>query len=73
MNIVAPPSGALLLGILPLEGVLAIDVVTALLAITPLLFINIPQPERRSAPAAQTPVEAGQTAPLKTSVPEPLR
>jgi DHA3 family macrolide efflux protein-like MFS transporter len=73
MNIVAPPSGALLLGILPLEGVLAIDVVTALLAIAPLLFLNIPQPERRSAPAAQTHVEAGQTAPLKTSVWQDLR
>jgi DHA3 family macrolide efflux protein-like MFS transporter len=45
-NIVAPPTGALLLEVLPMQGVLAIDILTALLAITPLLFIPIPQPER---------------------------
>ena len=33
MTIVAPPVGALLLGVLPMQGVLAIDVVTALLAV----------------------------------------
>ncbi len=44
MNIIAPPAGALLLSVLPLYGVLAIDVVTALMAVTPLLFIAIPQP-----------------------------
>ncbi len=42
--IVAPPSGALLLETLATQGVLAIDVGTALLAILPLLFIAIPQP-----------------------------
>jgi DHA3 family macrolide efflux protein-like MFS transporter len=45
-NIVAPPTGALLLEVLPMQGVLAIDIVTALLAISPLLFISIPQPVR---------------------------
>lgn len=50
MSIVAPPLGALLLEILPLQGILAIDVGTALLAIAPLFFISIPQPERRQAP-----------------------
>lgn len=44
MNIIAPPLGALLLGVLPLHGLLAIDIGTALLAVTPLLFIAIPQP-----------------------------
>lgn len=44
MSIVAPPTGALLLGVLPIHGVLAIDVGTALLAVAPLLFITIPQP-----------------------------
>jgi DHA3 family macrolide efflux protein-like MFS transporter len=52
MNIIAPPLGALLLGLLPLYGVLAIDVVTAALAISPLLFIRIPQPRRNEIPAA---------------------
>jgi len=49
MNIVAPPVGALLMGLLPLHNILLIDVGTAALAITPLLFIHIPQPERSSA------------------------
>jgi len=46
INIVAPPTGALLLEVLPMQGVLAIDIVTALLAILPLVFISIPQPVR---------------------------
>lgn len=45
MTIVAAPLGALLLSLLPVQGVLAIDVVTALFAIVPLLFILVPQPE----------------------------
>lgn len=49
MNIIAPPFGALLLGVLPLHGVLAIDVVTACMAVAPLLFIAIPQPPQRPA------------------------
>ncbi len=46
LNIVAPPLGAIALGLLPLHGVMAIDVVTAALAILPLLFVAIPQPLR---------------------------
>jgi DHA3 family macrolide efflux protein-like MFS transporter len=46
LNIAAAPLGALLLGILPMQGILLIDVATALIAILPLLFIAIPQPER---------------------------
>ncbi len=44
--IVAPPSGALLLEILPIQYVLAVDVVTAVFAVGPLLLIAVPQPER---------------------------
>jgi DHA3 family macrolide efflux protein-like MFS transporter len=44
--IVAPPLGALLLAVLPMQAVLAVDVVTAVLAIAPLLFVYVPQPER---------------------------
>jgi DHA3 family macrolide efflux protein-like MFS transporter len=47
LQIVAPPVGALLWGVLPLYGILAIDVGTALLAILPLCFIPIPQPAAR--------------------------
>lgn len=46
INIIAPPTGALLIGILPIQGVLLIDVITALIGITPLLFYMIPQPVR---------------------------
>ena len=46
INIIAPPTGALLLEILPMQGVLSIDIATALLAILPLVFISIPQPVR---------------------------
>src|SRR5690606_29292176 len=46
LNVVAAPLGALLLELLPLQGILLIDVVTALTAILPLAFIQIPQPER---------------------------
>ena len=46
MNILAPPLGALLVEALPMQSVLAIDVVTASLAIAPLVFIDVPQPDR---------------------------
>jgi DHA3 family macrolide efflux protein-like MFS transporter len=47
MNILAAPLGALLLEVLPIQGILAIDVGTAMLAIVPLFFIHVPQPERK--------------------------
>jgi DHA3 family macrolide efflux protein-like MFS transporter len=43
-NIVSAPLGALLVATLPMTAVLAIDVGTALIAMTPLLFIAVPQP-----------------------------
>ena len=45
LNIVSAPLGALLLEALSVQGVLAIDVFSALFAIIPLFFIAIPQPE----------------------------
>ena len=48
LNVIAAPLGALLLGILPMQGILAIDVFSALFAIVPLLFTRIPQPERHT-------------------------
>jgi DHA3 family macrolide efflux protein-like MFS transporter len=44
MNIIAPPSGALLIGAMQLHWVLSIDILTAVLAILPLLIVHIPQP-----------------------------
>jgi DHA3 family macrolide efflux protein-like MFS transporter len=51
MNIFSAPAAALLVAALPMQAVLAIDVSTALLAVTPLLFIRVPQPAR-AEPAA---------------------
>jgi DHA3 family macrolide efflux protein-like MFS transporter len=47
-SLVAPPVGAVLLGMLPTQGILLIDVGTALLAIVPLLFLSVPQPQRQA-------------------------
>ncbi len=46
MNIIAPPLGALLMSTLQFYQVIGVDVITAIIAITPLLFIRIPQPVR---------------------------
>jgi DHA3 family macrolide efflux protein-like MFS transporter len=48
LNVISAPLGALLLGILPMQAILAIDVLSALFAIVPLLFTHIPQPERHT-------------------------
>jgi DHA3 family macrolide efflux protein-like MFS transporter len=52
LNIVSAPLGAYLLSVLPMQGILGIDVGTALLAVSILLFIQIPQPEKRSTTPA---------------------
>lgn len=49
MNILGPALGALLIAMLPMQGVLLIDVSTALLAVIPLLFFTIPQPIRNGS------------------------
>jgi len=46
MNIISAPLGAYLLEIIPMQGILGIDVGTALLAVFILFLIQIPQPER---------------------------
>ena len=45
INIIAPPAGALLLELLDVQGTMAVDFVTAFIAISFLLFIRIPQPK----------------------------
>lgn len=48
INIVSPPLGALLLAVWPFQGVLAVDLVTAAIAILLLiLFVKVPQPLRK--------------------------
>jgi DHA3 family macrolide efflux protein-like MFS transporter len=61
LNVVAAPLGALLLAVLPLQGILAIDVATALIAILPLFVIQIPQPGRIECRSAQVQGEAQAT------------
>ena len=56
LNVVAAPLGALMLGMLPMQGILSIDVITALFAILPLVFIHVPQPERNEVDAEKTSV-----------------
>jgi DHA3 family macrolide efflux protein-like MFS transporter len=46
LNIISAPLGAFLYATLPMQGILSIDVGTAVLAIIILLFFQIPQPER---------------------------
>jgi len=45
VTIAAPPAGAFLIGLLPMYSVLAVDIATAVVAVTVLFFIAIPQPE----------------------------
>ena len=56
-SIVIPPLGALILGIFPMQGILAIDITTAGIAILSLAFISIPQPPQlpKTGPSAEKP------------------
>lgn len=49
ISVFSPPLGALLIGLLPIQGVLAVDIATAALAILPLFFFAIPNPPRQEA------------------------
>jgi len=52
VNIVAPPTGAILIEVISSQNVLLIDVGTAIIAILPLFFIPIPQPVRANGQQA---------------------
>jgi DHA3 family macrolide efflux protein-like MFS transporter len=56
IGIFTAPLGALLLGLLGMTGVMAVDVVTALFAVLPLLLLRIPEPERRAESGGPAPV-----------------
>jgi DHA3 family macrolide efflux protein-like MFS transporter len=51
-GILIPPLGALAIEVLPMQGVLAIDLATATVAVVALLFIAVPQPGGRIAAVA---------------------
>ena len=46
INIIGPPLGALLMATISMAGIMMLDVLTAAIAIIPLLFIAVPQPRR---------------------------
>jgi DHA3 family macrolide efflux protein-like MFS transporter len=54
-NVISPPLGALLLGVMPMQAIMGIDVITAVIAMTPLLFVAIPQPPKRTGETEQPP------------------
>lgn len=47
VNVIGPPLGALALALLALHQVMLIDVFTAMIAILPLFFVRIAEPERK--------------------------
>jgi DHA3 family macrolide efflux protein-like MFS transporter len=51
LGIVTAPFGAMLLGLVGMTGVLAMDVTTALCAVLPLLFVRVPEPDRKETVA----------------------
>lgn len=55
LGITAPPLGAILLAILPLHGIMGIDVATAAVAVVSLLMTVIPEPPRAETDAEVKP------------------
>jgi DHA3 family macrolide efflux protein-like MFS transporter len=53
LNVVGPPLGALLMSLIPLHGVMLVDVATAAFAVGPLLFLFVPQPAREHVEAVK--------------------
>ncbi len=49
LSIVSPPLGAIAVSVLPMHGVMGIDIFTFVFAVLPLVFIAIPEPERLSS------------------------
>ena len=58
LNIVSAPLGAILLDVLSVQGILAIDVISALFGITPLFFIAIPRPDIKTLSQKERLVES---------------
>lgn len=56
LNIATPPLGALLISLLPMYGVVAVDVITAMIAVGILLSVSIPQPQKERAVETLTPL-----------------
>jgi DHA3 family macrolide efflux protein-like MFS transporter len=52
LNIISAPLGAILLSLIPIQGILMIDVVTAAFAVLPLALISIPEVSKQADQAA---------------------
>ena len=53
LTVLGPPLGAFLMSLLPLHGVMMVDVGTAAFAVAPLLFLSVPQPAREHVEAVK--------------------
>lgn len=51
LTLIGAPLGALLLALMPLHGVMLVDVATAAFAVIPLLFVIVPQPKQEHVDA----------------------
>ncbi|MEE8592996.1 MAG: MFS transporter [Candidatus Bipolaricaulota bacterium] len=51
LNLIGAPLGALLLSLMPMHGVMLVDVATAAFAVIPLLFVIVPQPKQEHVAA----------------------
>ena len=67
LNVFGAPLGALLMGLLPLHGVMLVDVGTAALAIAPLFYVHGPQPK------GQKTAEPGKTQSIWADMRDGLR
>jgi DHA3 family macrolide efflux protein-like MFS transporter len=57
ITIVSPPLGALLMSLLPIQAVIAVDIVTAAIAILLLLMVKIPQPPKQKSEKVATSIK----------------
>lgn len=48
-SVIAAPAGAVMIAFFPMWAVLSMDLITAFIAIVPLLFIRVPEPQRKAA------------------------
>ena len=73
LNVIGPPLGAMLVALLPFEGIMLMDVGTAVLAVAPLFFVSIPQPERASTTSGDGRETAARPASIWSDVRAGLR
>jgi DHA3 family macrolide efflux protein-like MFS transporter len=73
LNVFGAPMGALLMALLPLHGVMLVDVGTAALAIAPLFFVYIPQPKDQTAAQEAGPQGAGEAQSIWADMRDGLR